>query len=75
MMHIQIQVLSLWWQAGDSIRRRLAEPDNRDSGGPGDRGEVNSAVVLIVILVAATLIAGAIIAGKITANANNVPDP
>ena len=69
MLELQIQMLSLWWQAGDAVRHRL-----RDARAD-DRGEVTATTVMIVLLTVAAIVAGGVIAAKITNNANKVPDP
>ena len=69
MLHIQLHLLGLWWQAGDVVRERLRAASD------DDRGDVNATVVMIIIMVIATIAAGGIIASKIIDNANNIPSP
>jgi hypothetical protein len=69
MLELQMNLLTLWWSAGDMIRVRLAKA--RDD----DRGEVTGTTALIVILVIAAIAAGGVIAAKIAGNAEKVPTP
>lgn len=69
MLELQVQLLDLWWRAGDALRERLRAA--RDD----ERGELNSQVIIIVLLSAAALTAGAIIAAKIIRGAEGVPEP
>ncbi len=69
MLQLQLNLLGLWWHAGDVVRQRLRETAD------DDRGEINASVAMIVILVIAAITAGGIIAGKLIDNANNVPSP
>jgi heme A synthase len=69
MLELQVQLLSLWWAAQDSTRRRLHDARY------DDRGEVTATTAIIVILVVAAIAAGGVIAAKVVANANSVPDP
>jgi hypothetical protein len=68
MFELQMKVLFAWFTASDRARRAI------DSS-RGDRGEVTSTTVIIVLLVGAAIAAGVVIASKITSNANNVPSP
>jgi len=67
MLQIQVNLLTVWWAAGEAMHRRY-DTDR-------DRGEITATTALIVILVIAAIAAGGIIAAKITSNANNVPEP
>lgn len=67
MLQIQVNLLTVWWAAGDALNRRIDEDR--------DRGEVTATTALIVILVIAAIAAGGIIAAKIASNAENVPEP
>lgn len=69
MLHYQIQILTAWYQAADTLRGRL------DDSTSNDRGEVTATTVIIVLLVVAAIAAGTIIASRIVENANNVPSP
>lgn len=70
MLHMQLQILHLWYEAGDRLRAVHARAaDDRD------RGEVTATTALIFLLVVAAIAAGTIIATRITNNANNVPEP
>jgi beta-lactamase regulating signal transducer with metallopeptidase domain len=69
MLKFQVQLLTAWWQAADTMRERLHHA--RDD----ERGEITATTALIVILVIAAIAAGGVIAAKIAANANNVPSP
>jgi beta-lactamase regulating signal transducer with metallopeptidase domain len=69
MLDIQINLLTAWWRAADTLRQRLNATRHND------RGEITATTALIVILVIAAIAAGGVIASKITANANNVPAP
>jgi len=68
MLHWQVNLLTAWLAAGESIR-------NRTVAAREERGEVTATTALIVLLVVAAIAAGGIIAAKITGNANNVPSP
>jgi len=67
MLQIQVTLLTVWWVATQSLRRRY-QTDR-------DRGEVTATTALIVILVIAAIAAGGVIAAKIASNADNVPEP
>lgn len=67
MLHFQVNLLTAWWKATDTIERRY-ETDR-------DRGEITATTALIVILVIAAIAAGGLIAAKIVSNAENVPEP
>lgn len=69
MLQFQIQILTAWWAAAESMNERLATTSDRD------RGEVTATTAIIVLLVIAAIAAGGIIAARIVANANNVPEP
>ena len=68
MLEVKVQVMYLWWLAGDRLQaaRRRARDER-------DRGEVTATTALIFILVGAAIIAAGVIATKITNNADNVP--
>ena len=70
MLEVQLQVLSLWYSAGDRLRAFQADATDQR-----DRGEVTATTALIVLLVIAAIAAGGVIAAKIVGNANKVPDP
>lgn len=70
MLEMQLQVLSLWYRAGDRMLEFRAE-----ASGHRDRGEVTATTALIVLLVIAAIAAGGVIAARIVSNANNVPAP
>lgn len=67
MLQIQVNLLTAWWAATESVRRRY-DTDR-------DTGEVTATTALIVILVIAAIAAGGVIAAKIASNADNVPEP
>ena len=67
MLQIQVNLLTAWWAATESVRHRY-DADR-------DRGEVTATTALIVILVIAAIAAGGVIAAKIASNADNVPEP
>lgn len=69
MLELQVQMLTMWWHASDTIaeRLRLARDD--------ERGEVTAQTAMTVLLVIAALAAGAVIATKIGNNADKVPEP
>jgi hypothetical protein len=70
MLELQVQVLSLWYEAGDRFRAaQMRAAEDRD------RGEVTATTAIIVLLVIAAIAAGGVIAAKITSNADNVPEP
>jgi hypothetical protein len=69
MLEFQVHVLTVWWQAAASLRRRLG--DSRAQ----DRGEVTATTAMIVVLVIAAIAAAGVIAARINANAKNVPAP
>jgi hypothetical protein len=69
MLEFQMQLLTAWWQAADSVRQRLRDA-RRD-----ERGEITATTALIVILVIAAIAAGGVIAAKIANNAAKVPEP
>ncbi|HWL44550.1 MAG TPA: hypothetical protein VNQ73_16540 [Ilumatobacter sp.] len=69
MLEAQVQVMCLWWAAGDRLRATHSRAAERD------RGEVTATTALIFILVVAAIAAAGVIASKITNNASRVPDP
>jgi len=70
MLELQVQLVSMWLEAGDRLRAaQMRVVEDRD------RGEVTATTAIIVILVIAAIAAGGIIAAKIMNNAEAVPEP
>ncbi len=70
MLELQVQILALWYEAGDRFRIAQARAVEER-----DRGEVTATTAIIVLLVLAAIAAGGVIAAKIVSNAENVPEP
>lgn len=70
MLEAQIQLLTMWLEAGDRLRAA-----GQRASADRDRGEVTATTAFIVLLVIAAIAAATVIATNITDNADNVPSP
>lgn len=68
MLKIQLEIIQLWYAAGDVMR-------DRTSAAHDDRGEVTGQTALIVLLVTAAIAAGVAIAAAMQSNTSNIPTP
>ena len=68
MLKAQLEILQLWYRAGEALREAAATEHE-------DRGEVTAQTAMIVLLVGAAIAAGTAIALVMTNNTNNIPSP
>lgn len=68
MMKASVELLQLWYRAGEMLREAAARGDE-------DRGEVTGQTALIVLLVTAAIAAGVAITAVMASNTDNIPSP